>query len=94
MFDIECLLVPVNKHRSKQKIISSHHLLSIAAVSFINKRYEQHFNVIEDMSQEAEEDIVEKFVDFIIEQLEKFEIPECISQLINELEDELEHVVN
>ena len=46
------------------------------------------------MSQEAEEDIVEKFVDFIIEQLEKFEIPECISQLINELEDELEHVVN
>ena len=66
-YDIESLCVKDEKTVGKSEILSTHQLLSIAANAYINGQHETRSWVIEDSTPESQEQIVDKFLDFVFD---------------------------
>ena len=64
-FDIETIVKRTYSCSKSTEVISTHHLLSIAANAFINGTHVQDCWVIKESTFEAELEIVRKFLDFI-----------------------------
>ena len=90
IYDIESILVPIEKTVGKQTLKNQHHLLSIGAVAYINGNYFSFFEAISDMTKGAKMNIVRDFLSFCKTQTEKIEIPTEILVLIENLEEEYE----
>ena len=68
IFDIESTLPRVDCQMSRRQYVTHRHeLLSIAVNSFINGQHTQRVWVISETSESARMEIVEKFVEFLVE---------------------------
>ena len=74
-YDIETLVKKTEINIGKTDVVSHHHLLSIAANKVINGQHTTKCWVLEEDTKEAEQTLVDKFVDFIIQAKDEVRSP-------------------
>ena len=90
-YDIECSLKKENSIFGKSVKIFSHKLLSIAVNSYMNNKHTQKVWVVQNDSVEAEESIVDSFLNFCFEESEKMIIDNSITLALARIKNELEN---
>jgi len=90
IYDIESTLTPVDEQLSaKQHLFQKHELLSIGCTSFINNEHKTCYWVISESTQEARAQIVQNFVEFCVNELQRMHIDKTIETTCEQLQNEM-----